>query len=655
MRFIGNKELIVTEISELLEKKGLLNKDLTFFDAFCGTGAVSDALKDSFNLVINDLLGWCVLYSSGRIYSNKCKFEKLGFNPFEFFNGNQEKIEGFFFKNYSPGGSKRMFFSQENAGRIDYFRKTIEDWKNSNKISYKEYSFLLASLIESVSKVSNTAGVYGAFLKHWDSRALKPIKFVPVAAKDSEYKSLSYFNKKTEDIISEVDCDILYLDPPYTQNQYGTQYHLIETLILDDQPSISKITGSRFTAPMRSDWSKNYKAHILLDKILNKTKAKYILFSYSPDGFMSKDFIEANLKRYGKPETYMCKEISYKKYKNFKSRSKKNHFEYLFFIEKKDKENINYESPLNYIGSKSKMISEIKKNLPEKFDSFVDLFGGGFNVGINVKKEQIVYNELNPFVKDLVESFRIYDTYEYLLYVKRVIKKFNLEKANSKGYLEVRDYYNSLPLDKRDPRLLYTIILYGFNQQIRFNGKFNFNNPVGMRWFNNKVFEKMISFSRIIKEKDIAFECKDYLEFEDRIKQGTFVYMDPPYRLTQGSYNDGKRGFKGWNFETEREFLNFVDKLHKKGRLFMISYILENESEVNLELKSWIQKRRYKLKYINCIPGINRKEVLIMNYARKSEASFYYQEQLPKKFPEILRHFDIGNSKRHLQTCDRAS
>ena len=63
---------------------------------------------------------------------------------------------------------------------------------------------------------------------------------------------------KIENIISKIDCDILYLDPPYTQNQYGTQYHLLETLILDDNPSVSAITGSRPTAPMRSDWSKEF-------------------------------------------------------------------------------------------------------------------------------------------------------------------------------------------------------------------------------------------------------------------------------------------------------------------------------------------------------------------------------------------------------------
>ncbi|WP_346010883.1 DNA adenine methylase [Campylobacter concisus] len=101
-----------------------------------------------------------------------------------------------------------------------------------------------------------------------------------------------------ENIISDVECDILYLDPPYTQNQYGAQYHLLETLILNDCPSVSKVTGSRPVMPMRSDWSKEYKVNILFDKIIAKTKARYIVLSYNNDGLMSKEYIEAVMKRY---------------------------------------------------------------------------------------------------------------------------------------------------------------------------------------------------------------------------------------------------------------------------------------------------------------------------------------------------------------------
>lgn len=631
MRFIGNKELIVSDIVKLLEEKNLTKSNLTFFDAFCGTGAVSDALKGFFNLISNDMLKWSTIYTQGRLYALDCSFKKLGFDPFIFFNSNNETCKGFFYKNYSPAESNRMYFSIENAARIDYFRRTIEDWKNRVLINNIEYSFLLASLIESLSFVANTAGVYGAFLKHWDSRALKPIEFRKVDFTKSKHSDINILNDKIENIIENIDCDILYLDPPYTQNQYGTQYHILETLVLDDNPEISLITGSRKTAPMRSDWSKDIKAHILFDKVISKTKAKYILFSYSQDGFMSKSFIEASLKRYGKAESYICKNISYSKYTNFKSRKNKKHNEYLFFIEKKDKKKIYYESPLNYIGSKAKMAETIISKLPQNINCFIDAFGGGFNVGINVQADKIIYNDINPFVSNLVSSFKDNDTYEYVLYLKRIIKNFGLEKQNTDSYIKIRDYYNSFPIEKRDSRLLYSVILYGYNQQIRFNNNHEFNNPVGMRWFNDKVLEKMISFSRVIKEKEIQFLNTDYINLFNIIDNKAFIYFDPPYMLTRGAYNDGKRGFNGWNTSLENELFSFAEKLNVNNKYFMISYVLEHKGEKNINIQNWINRHNFNVISVNPLLGNNRSEVLITNYNQNYNASkIYNKKQLSK-------------------------
>lgn len=617
MRYLGNKESILTEISDLLESQGLLKDGYTFFDAFCGSGSVADYFKSYYDIVINDNLTWSVIYTKGRICAPVCTFEKLGFDPFAYLNSGETIVPGFMYKNYAPTESARMYFTPQNAGRIDYFRKQIEDWKNDDLLSEEEYCYLIACLIESVSDVSNTAGVYGAFLKKWDSRATKKIVFSKVDFRPERYKSVRTYNAKIEDIIEEVGCDILYLDPPYTQNQYGTQYHLLETLVLDDNPSISKVTGSRSTAPMRSDWSKEYKANILFDRILAKTKAKYIVLSYNNDGFMSKEYIEAAMKRYGKPETFVCKKIAYKKYQNWKSQNENKHFEYLFFVEKKDIHDVVFECPLNYIGSKAKVVPDILRLLPENYDTFIDAFGGGFNVGINISEKKVIYNDLNYLVANLIRSFREYDTYDYLLYIKRIIKKFGLEKANGPAYLEARSYYNSLPAEKRDPRLLFTIILYGFQQQIRFNSQHDFNNPVGMRWFNDKILEKMISFSRQIKEGNYAFCCQNYKELRNQMTPSSFVYFDPPYNLTTGSYNDGKRGFDGWNKELEAELFSFADDLNQSGVSFMLSYVVEHKGATNQELLDWIDKSGYHLIQLGDIIGISgsrRKEVLVVNY-----------------------------------------
>lgn len=620
MRYIGNKESMVEEIDSFIESRVESEEPLTLFDAFCGTGAVSDRLKNKFNLVINDNLKWATVYTAGRLYAPSCHFERLGFDPFAFLNQSDEKVQGFIYKNYAPTESSRMYFTPENAARIDYFRKQIEEWHKNKLLSEAEYMLLLASLVESVSRVSNTAGVYGAFLKKWDGRALKPIEFIKPTYNACDSLNIKIYNDKTENIISDVKCDILYLDPPYTQNQYGTQYHLLETLILNDHPSVSKVTGSRPVMPMRSDWSKEYKAHILLDRIIANTTARYIVMSYNNDGLMSKEYIEAVMKRYGKPETYCCKKISYKKYQNWKSQNHKEHFEYLFFVEKKDPADVVYESPLNYIGSKARVIPAIRENLPSDIDDFIDAFGGGFNVGINIRSESVVYNEYNHFVKELIESFWQYDTFSYIVYMKKMIRRFELEPGRKDAYLNVRDYYNSLPEDKRDPRLLLVVILYSFQQQIRFNSNHGFNNPVGMRWFNDNLLEKLISFSRRIKELNVCFSCADYTDTFRYVDDGhTFVYLDPPYMLTNGSYNDGKRGFKGWDVSQEAALFEFLDKLNHEGSRFMLSYVLEHKGKVNQNLVDWTQDNHYHIIELGDILGISgsrRKEILVTNYER---------------------------------------
>ena len=194
----------------------------------------------------------------------------------------------------------------------------------------------------------------------------------------------------------------------------------------------------------------------------------------------------------------------------------------------------------------------------------------------------------------------------------------------------MRDYYNSFPLDKRDSKLLYAVILYGFNQQIRFNGNHDFNNPVGMRWFKDKVLEKMISFSRVIKEKNVFFESKDYHDIFYELDKTSFTYLDPPYMLTNGSYNDGKRGFQGWNTETEKKFFDFVDNLNKDGKPFMISYVLEHNGKYNFKLEEWIKKEGYNIIEVDPTLGNNRKEILITNF-NANASNFQNKEEFSEE------------------------
>lgn len=622
MRYLGSKDKLLPAIQSLLYEKGLLNHSFRFFDAFCGTGSVANSLKNIYKVIINDSMRWSVLYAKGRIIGKSCAFKNLGFNPFQYFSEHQDIEKGFFYQNYSPGGSDRMYFTSENAGRIDYIRSSIEQWKHKNLISDNEFAYLIYCLIEGVSSVANTAGVFGSFLKHWDPRSQRKLQYAPISENLFDEVSSDYhietYSSKIEDIITQIECDILYLDPPYTQNQYGTQYHLLETLVLNDNPKISKITGSRPVTPMKSLWSKDLYTHVLFDYIVANTTAKYVILSYNNDGFMSKEFIEATLKRYGNVDTYECVEIDYKKYNNFKCRGREGHLEYLFFVEKKSAKDVIFESPLNYSGSKAKMIPNIKSLLPTNIETFVDVFGGGFNVGINVTAKKVIYNDINQYVVGLINSFYENDPIVYFKAINKLIKEYSLAPNNKEGYLRIRDKYNSMPKSERSAIMLYTLILFGFQQQIRFNSEHGFNIPCGSRRFNDKIIAKFISFSRMIKSLNVEFRNNSFIDLTPLIEADTFFYLDPPYRETTATYNDGKRGFEGWSVAHEKELCNFIDKINLADAKFMFSYILQSGDFHNYEVENWATKRGYNIIHIDEPQGRynDRKEVLITNYKK---------------------------------------
>lgn len=596
MRYLGCKATLIDNIQELFERKHLFGEGLTLFDAFCGTGTIAHYFKDRYNLVINDNLHCATTFASGRVFAHRCSFSQLGFNPFDYFNENNNLEKGFFSKNYAPKLSGRMYFSDWNAGRIDYFRHKIQEWFNSKQINYEEYCYLLSALMESVSHVANVAGVYGAYLKTWDSRAAKPIVFMPPADTDIAYElgndnDVQVRNGNLEDIIEDVGCDILYIDPPYTRNSYSVQYHILETLILDDNPVLKGITGARPYKNISNDWSKPNKVEVHFDKVLAKTQASHIVFSYSSDGLMSKEYILYAMKRYCYEESVTCEEYSYKRYKNFKTEEKLGHREYLFYGEKKPVTQVNYYCPLNYMGGKSPIIDFIKPNLNGKA-KFVDLLGGGFNVGVNTTNfDHVIYNDINFAVANILQMFKQEDTTALLTFIEKTIKRYGLEKCNKDAYIRIREDLNKKYRDTAKAyKYLYVVILYGFQQQLRFNSNYEFNNPVGESGYSDSVKEKIVSFSRRLKELNVDFHIGDYRDIDELVDADTLVYVDPPYLITLGSYNDGKRGFRGWNNDEEERLLAYLDGLIDRGCKVVVSNVLEYKGLRNTRLDNWIAK-----------------------------------------------------------------
>ncbi len=266
------------------------------------------------------------------------------------------------------------------------------------------------------------------------------------------------------------------------------------------------------------------------------------------------------------------------------------------------------KSPLNYTGGKYKILNYIIPFFPENIGTFIDLFGGGFNVGVNVNAQKIIYNDHNIYLSQMFEYFKQYGV-NIIEKIYSRIKEFKLSEENQQGYLTLRKIYN----EQKDVLDLFILTCYSFNHQIRFNSRHEFNTPFGKNRseYNKTIEENLIRFINAIKNKNIEFYSKDFTFLYDfSLNKNDFVYADPPYLISNASYNDGKRGFKNWGVNEETQLLDLLDYLNNKGIKFALSNVIVHKGLENTKLIEWSKK--YNIKLI-------KKSYNNSNYQRKNK------------------------------------
>lgn len=339
MRFIGGKTLILPYIIELIRKKTIDVKSIS--DVFAGSGAVSREFKNlGYNVISNDLMYFSYVLLRGTIGINsKLEYKNLGISdPIDYLNrlnlskSNVDISDCFVYQNYSPRGN-RMYFTEENAIKIDIIRMQIEKWLNESMITEDEYFYLMACLLEAVPFVSNITGVYGAYLKHWDKRALNNINMKNLEIFRNK-STVKVYNCDSNKIIENIKTDLAYFDPPYNQRQYLPNYHVLETIAKYDNPKIKGVTGLRDYSEQKSDYCRKDSAFNAFDDLISKTRSKYIILSYNTEGILSHKEIIDILEKYGKKDSIDFKHINYRRYKNAKTNKNKNLKEVLYFVER---------------------------------------------------------------------------------------------------------------------------------------------------------------------------------------------------------------------------------------------------------------------------------------------------------------------------------
>ena len=349
--YIGNKRSLLEFIGEAIEliKNKEKKEKLNIVDIFSGSGIVARYLKRYANtLITNDL-------ESYSLTINKCylsnKSELNMDQLVSYYNLLQEKLNeklepGFISKLYAPKDSnnikegERVFFTTRNAEYIDTCRKIIESFPEEVK------PYFIAPLLSEVSIKNNTAGVFKGFYKNKKgkgqfggegqnalSRITADINIPFPIFSNYECKVINY-QKDANTLAKELkDIDVVYMEPPYNQHPYGSNYFMLNVVNDYKEPKkISKVSGIPDNWN-RSNYNKRKEALTAMEDLCKNLNAKYLLISYNSDGFITKKEMTDMLKKIGKVTVLEKKYNVYRASRNLKDRSLYVK-EYLFIVEK---------------------------------------------------------------------------------------------------------------------------------------------------------------------------------------------------------------------------------------------------------------------------------------------------------------------------------
>lgn len=297
------------------------------------------------------------------------------------------------------------------------------------------------------------------------------------------------------------------------------------------------------------------------------------------------------------------------------------------------------KSPMNFQGGKFKLLPQILPLFPDKINTFVDLFCGGLDLCLNVKAEKYIANDIILPMVEMYNYLKDSNSDEVIQNIESLIKTYNLNKTNTEGYINIRKDYNLT----KDVKLLFPIICYCYNNQIRFNSKWEFNRHFGLNRssFNDKIKNNLILMLDNLKNKNINFKCEDvfninYNNFNPDnlffycVPEGTLIYQNGIYKPIE----------EVELYVTDLGNGNTCTKLHKRQA---------NEEIVNLNIMGISRHNNLKLSkshkvFVYCegvviekkAEDLTTKDLLIIDYEKCVDDLFPTYSKFKKSSIKVL-------------------
>jgi adenine-specific DNA-methyltransferase len=300
MRYIGNKTRLLPFILRTIKRSGIGVGSV--HDSFAGTASVSRALKQKgWRVHSSDLLMSSYVFQRAYVVADAADplLSEMASDL-----GSLPPLQGFISEHFAPlrrnGASARMYFTPENAGRIDAAREQLEIWRKAKTISDDSYYLLLAAIIEGADRVANTAGVYASYMKRWQPNAKRRFEVLPEKPVKGAQPAEAMLMDATEAAKSVGEVDLLYIDPPYNSRQYVAYYHIPEILARgwsDSAPAIRGKVGLLAGEEGRSQWSHGRRVQKLFSALLAASGARHALISFNSEGHLAPDALLSLLTR----------------------------------------------------------------------------------------------------------------------------------------------------------------------------------------------------------------------------------------------------------------------------------------------------------------------------------------------------------------------